>query len=84
MNSIFNFQIASVFYNIVSFFIVPAVLLLSASLRRTIDRSVRYSAAASPSFSLSKREGAALHLFNDHHNYHISIISLLITFGESD
>jgi len=33
-------------------------------------------ALASPSFSLSNREGAAHHIFNEHHNYHINFMSL--------
>ena len=37
---------------------------------------------ASPSFSLSDREGAVLHLRTDFHNYHIGCISLLNTCGE--
>ena len=59
--------------------------------RRTLQGSVRYS--ASPSFSLSKREGAVLHRKTPSdrviragklHNYHIGIISLLTTFGDTD
>ena len=38
----------------------------------------------SPSFSLSKGEGAVLQIFNEHHNYHIGFISQLSTFGRSD
>jgi hypothetical protein len=40
--------------------------------------------SASPSFSLSEREGAALHYKSKLHIYHISIISLLIIFGITD
>jgi len=40
--------------------------------------------SASPPFLLSKREEAALHLFNDLHIYHIIFISLLNTFEYSD
>ncbi len=52
-----------------------AVVLLSSSVarpngwpggRRTLHRSVCYS--ASPSFSLSEREGAVLYIFTDLHN----------------
>ena len=49
-------------------------------LRRTLQGSVRYS--ASPSFSLSEREGAALHYNAKQHSYHINFISLLTTFGK--
>ena len=38
----------------------------------------------SPSFSLSKGEGAVLQIFNEHHTYHINFISLFIIFEETD
>jgi len=47
---------------------------------RTLVLSIRYS--ASPSCSLSKKEGAVLHLFNQLHLYHIKFGSLLTTFEE--
>ena len=40
--------------------------------------------SASPSFSLSKGEGAVLNIFNELHHYHIIFISLLNTFGDTD
>ena len=44
-------------------------------------RVLFFTQQASPSFSLSKREGAVLHLFTHLYIFHIIFISLITTFG---
>ena len=47
------------------------------------NKTMMQKIKASPTFSLSRREGAALHCNAKQHNYHINFISLLNTFGKN-
>lgn len=46
------------------------------------NKTMMQKIKASPTFSLSRREGAALHCNAKQHNYHINFISLLNIFGK--